>query len=288
MDELPCSDQKKGFPEIMSNPLNNEARMLYCMEPLRKPVVQAIIDSLQLPQNSRGLDVGCGLGIQTQLLAQATRPTGQVTGMDFSPSNLIIARDLAQQAGMADRVFFQQGNWTEIPYLEGTFDWVWSMDAAGYAPYEPVAAIKQLAQVVRPGGKLIVAYWSSQCLLPGYPEVEAHLSASPVGIAPFQRSAPPENHYLRAIGWMQAAGLVQTRAETFVHTVSAPLTHEVRDALAELFAMRWGKAGQDVSPEVWQAYLRLCQPESPDYLPNCPDYCAFFTYSVFSGTIPVI
>jgi ubiquinone/menaquinone biosynthesis C-methylase UbiE len=38
--------------------------------------------------------------------------------------------------------------------------------------------------------------------------------------------------------------------------------------------------------EDWAQYQRLCQPESPDFILNLPDYYAFFTYSMFRGKVP--
>jgi ubiquinone/menaquinone biosynthesis C-methylase UbiE len=270
----------------MSINLDAAAKMLDCMEPLRRPMVQAIIAASVLPEGSRGLDVGCGIGLQTLLLAQAAGSNGQVTGMDISTAFLEAARGLAWQADGVERVAFQQGSWNKIPYDKCTFDWVWSMDAAGYAPHEPISTIHELARVIKPGGRLILGYWSAQCLLPGYPALEARLNASPAGIAPFMNNARPEAHFLHTLRWMEQAGLVNTRAETFVQTVSAPLAPNLRDALTELFAMRWGMAERDVSPEDWQAYLHLCQAGSPEFILNSPGYYAFFTYSVFYGTVP--
>ncbi len=260
--------------------------MLYGMEPLRRPVVQAVLHAFPLPEASRGLDVGCGIGLQTLQLARAAGPGGHVTGMDISPSFLEAARDLARQAGLLERVSFQPGSWSMMPFERGAFDWVWSMDAAGYAPGDPLSILRELARVVRPGGRLVLGYWSSQCLLPGYPALEARLNASPAGIAPFRNDARPEDHFLYTLGWMQQAGLVEARASTFAHTVTAPLSPELREALAGLFAMRWGSAGEDVSPADWQAYLRLCRAGSPDCILNSPAYCAFFTYTVFAGMVP--
>ncbi|HEX5942204.1 MAG TPA: hypothetical protein VFY66_07990, partial [Anaerolineales bacterium] len=47
--------------------------------PLREPTLRSIIQSLQLPRGSRGLDAGCGIGLQAFLLAEAVGPEGQVT-----------------------------------------------------------------------------------------------------------------------------------------------------------------------------------------------------------------
>lgn len=262
------------------------ADMLFSMEPLRRPIVQDIINSVNLPEESRGLDVGCGIGLQTLLLAQAAGPSRHVVGMDFSPSFLEIARELAQQAGLEDQVSFQHGSWDQVPFDDNTFDWVWSLDAACYAPNDPVSTIHELARVIKPGGKLILGYWSSQCLLPGYPALEARLNATPAGIAPFMNAPRPDVHFLYTLNWMQQAAMVNTHSETFVRTISNPQAPDLRKALAMLLDMRWGMAGHDVSVEDWQAYLRLCREESPEYILNRSGYTAFFTYSVFCGSIP--
>lgn len=262
------------------------ANMFFSMEPLRGPIVQAIINSSNLPEGSHGLDVGCGIGLQTLLLAEAAGPKGHIAGIDFSPSFLEIARELARQAGLADQVSFQHGSWDQIPYDDRTFDWVWSLDAACYAPNDPLLTIHELARVIKPGGKLILGYWSSQSLLPGYPALEARLNATPAGIAPFMNNSRPDAHYLYTLNWMQQAAMVNTRSKTFVWTVSTPQAPDLRKALAVLFEMRWGMAEHDVSVEDWQAYLRLCREESPEYILDRPGYTAFFTYSVFCGSIP--
>ena len=276
----------KGWRETVAQKLDPAAKMMYSMEPLRRPILQAILSSLHLPEGSLGLDVGCGIGLQSIPLAQAVGPRGHVTGLDSSESFLEIARTLTGQAGLADQISFQQGSWNQIPYEKNMFDWVWSMDSASYAPHEPAATVQELVRVIKPGGRLILGYWSSQCLLPGYPALEARLNASSAGIAPFTMDSQPETHFLNALGWMQAAGLVDTRAETFVGTVFAPLDGSLRDALSDLFQMRWGTAEADVSPQDWRAFLRLGQPGSKDFILQRPDYSAFFTYSVFTGRVP--
>lgn len=135
----------------MSINLDAAANMLFSMEPLRKPLMQAIISSSNLPEGGRGLDVGCGIGLQTLLLAKAAGSNGHVAGVDISTSFLEIAQELARQAGMAEHVSFQPGGWDQIPYEECTFDWVWSMDAACYAPNDPASTIHELARVIKPG-----------------------------------------------------------------------------------------------------------------------------------------
>jgi demethylmenaquinone methyltransferase/2-methoxy-6-polyprenyl-1,4-benzoquinol methylase len=90
---------------------------------------------------------------------------------------------------------------------------------------------------------------------------------------------------MRALGWFGEAGLVKTEARTFVGDVQAPLTDGIRIALISLFQMLWGEQIPEVSREDWAEYQRLCQPESPDFILDLPDYVALYTYSLFRGTI---
>ncbi len=256
---------------------------LYVTHRLREPVMGEIIQSLRLPVGSRGLDVGCGIGLQALQLADAVGESGHITGLDASDSLLELAREFARQSGLSERISFRQGDWNKLPFPDGAFDWVWSADAAGYAASDPVRVIRELARVVKPGGSVTVLFWSSQMLLPGYPMLEARLNATRAGTAPFEDKTPPERHYLRALGWLREAGLVDARAGVLAGSISAPLDQAGREALTALFEMRWGGAETDLPPEDWQAYRRLCRPDSPDFILNCPDYNAFFTYSVFQA-----
>ncbi|MCG7849302.1 MAG: methyltransferase domain-containing protein, partial [ANME-2 cluster archaeon] len=66
--------------------------------PMQEPIFRRAIRALNLPQGSRGLDVGCGIGLQAMLLAEAVRPGGHVTGVDLSLEFLVYARDIAEKA----------------------------------------------------------------------------------------------------------------------------------------------------------------------------------------------
>ena len=118
---------------------------------VREPALRSAIQALRLPQGSRGLDLGCGVGLQTGMLADAVGIAGHVTGLDISPEFLIYAEKLAQQAGLATRISFKEGSATELPFDDNTFDWAWSADCVGYVPLEPLPLIKELVRVVKPG-----------------------------------------------------------------------------------------------------------------------------------------
>jgi demethylmenaquinone methyltransferase/2-methoxy-6-polyprenyl-1,4-benzoquinol methylase len=254
--------------------------------PLREPLLRSVIQALRLPKGSRGLDAGCGIGLQALLLAEAIGPTGHVTGLDLSPAFLRYADEIVKESDLSDRISFLEGDLRKLPFGDKTFDWVWSADCAGYPVGDLLPMLREFARVVKPGGTVAILAWSSQCVLPGYPLLEARLNATCSGYSPFVRGKRPESHFLRALGWFSEAGLKEAEAQTFVSDVQAPLSDDISRALVSLFEMLWGEPQPEVTQEDWAEYQRLCQPESPDFILNLSDYYAFFTYSMFRSKVP--
>ena len=263
------------------------ARKAYVSDPLRKPYIHAAIKELRLPPGGRGLDAGCGMGLQALLMAEAVGPDGHVTGLDISQRFLDYAGTIAEKAGLAGRVDFVKGDINSLPFEDASFDWIWSADAAGYPSRKPLALVKELARVVKPGGTVAILAWSSQQLLPGYPLLEARLNATSAGIGPFTKDMSPDTHWMRLLSWFEAAGLEEPLARTFVGEFQAPLSSDIRAALISLIDMRWPGVQSEISEEDWELYRKLCRPDSPDFILDVPGYYAYFTETLFYGRVPV-
>jgi demethylmenaquinone methyltransferase/2-methoxy-6-polyprenyl-1,4-benzoquinol methylase len=258
---------------------------LYESDPLRRTCLLEVIRHLELPSGSRGLDVGCGIGLQTMLLADAVGSEGQVVGLDLSQSSLDLGEAITQRAGYHRRIVFQLGDIRALPFEDASFDWLWSADCAGYRAGEPSSLLRELARVAKPGGTVAIVVYSSQQLLPGHPLLEARLNATTSGIAPFTPGMAPEAHYMRAAAWFEAAGLEDPRARTFVAQFQAPLAPEVRDGLLALIEMRWPDVLPELSPADGELFQRLGDPGSPDFILDVAGYHAFFTVTLFQGTV---
>ncbi|MBW1804008.1 MAG: methyltransferase domain-containing protein, partial [Deltaproteobacteria bacterium] len=77
---------------------------------LRETALRSAILALQLPSGSRGLDAGCGIGLQALLLAEAVGPAGHVIGLDLSHEFLVHAKEIVMTSGLSEQISFQEGD----------------------------------------------------------------------------------------------------------------------------------------------------------------------------------
>jgi SAM-dependent methyltransferase len=254
--------------------------------PLREPILKSIIQTLKLPRGSHGLDVGCGIGLQSLLLAEVIGAEGTVCGVDILPDLLTYAERLALEAGCSRQVTFHPGDMRQLPFDTCSFDWVWSADCVGYPAGELAPILAELMRVVKPGGTIALLAWTSQQVLPGHALLEARLNATCSAYMPFLQDKPPEQQFLRGLSCFRQAGLVDISAQTFIGQIIAPLSNGERVGLASLFEMLWGSRQPETSEADWQAYQGLCRTESPGFILDIADYYAFFTYTLFRGNVP--
>lgn len=265
---------------------NRIIRNLEVMNPLRAPALAEAIASLELPGGSRGLDIGCGIGLQAPLLAAAAGPAGRIIGLDISQPLLQSASRAVSRTDQANRISFAQGDMNRLPFADRTFDWVWSVDCVGYPAADLEPLLCEIRRVLRPGGILGLLAWSSQVLLPGHALLEARLNASCNPYASPLRDQRPDAHFLRALHAFARVGFVDCRTSTFVGQLQGPLDPSIRQALALLFDMLWGEAQSGASKQDLAEYRRLCAADSPDFIGDLPEYSGFFTYSMFSARTP--
>ena len=113
-------------------------------------VLARIRDAARLTKRSRVLDVACGPGIVVEALAPGA---GEVIGCDITPEMLEKARERCTKAGL-DNTRFTPGRAEALPFPEAAFDVVVSRSAVHHFP-DPPAAFREMARVVKPGGRVI-------------------------------------------------------------------------------------------------------------------------------------
>jgi ubiquinone/menaquinone biosynthesis C-methylase UbiE len=250
---------------------------------IREPVLRSAIRLLDLAKGSSGVDVGCGIGLQTFLLADEVGPAGHVSGVDIDPVLLEFAANQVGVYSQAGRVSFRQGDMRRLSEVVDCVDWIWSCDCVGYPAGDLLPLLDEMVSVLKPGGRVIILAWSSQQVLPGHPLLEARLNATCSSYIPFLKDADPDAHFHRALYWFRQAGLVDLKAHTFTGSIQAPLNQDVRTALTSLFDMLWGQKQPSVTAADWSEFQRFCTPGSADFILDLPDYYGFITYTMFEG-----
>lgn len=164
----------------------------------------------------RILDAGCGTGGMTQRLAAQ----GSVTGLDWSP----LALDLARRRGLLP---WTRGSVERLPFRTGAFNLVVSLDVLYHRSVESdLTALLEFRRCLRPGGVLILN-------LPAFESLRSSHDAA-IHTARRYRRGP-----LRSL--LHAAGLAPDRV-TYWNAILFP----------GLVAVRWmrRRAGQVEGPAV--------------------------------------
>ena len=122
-------------------------------------MLTADLDRLGLRAGDRVLDLGCGFGRHA---FEVARRGGRVVALDAGADEvrsvvgilaaMVAAGELPDEGGHAGAV---QGDAWHLPFAEGTFDRVICAEVLEHLP-DDVAALAEIARVLRPGGTLAV------------------------------------------------------------------------------------------------------------------------------------
>lgn len=144
------------------------------VEQLCLPLHAAALDAARVTSGTRLLDAGCGSGILALL---ASLRGARVSALDASAALLEIARRRLPDADI------REGDLEALPFDEASFDAVAAVNCVFLAA-DRAQAMRELARVVRPGGRVVVTTW-------GPPERCEFLSAVMPRLAPLMPPPPP-------------------------------------------------------------------------------------------------
>lgn len=115
-------------------------------------ILNQIVQLAQICPTDRVLDVACGTGMVSFALASQAR---EVVGIDISPGMLAKARALRHRRGIHN-VHFVLGQAEPLPFHDEQFDVVVCRLAIHHFP-QPEREIREMARVLKPGGRLVIS-----------------------------------------------------------------------------------------------------------------------------------
>ncbi len=111
-----------------------------------------VLERLALRNGEIVLDIGSGPGLLVAEMAKLVGDEGQVTGLDMSaPMNVMAAARCKDFAS----VDFKEGDATNLPFKNASFDVVVSTQVYEYVPDMPLA-LSELHRVLKPGGRVLI------------------------------------------------------------------------------------------------------------------------------------
>lgn len=112
----------------------------------------------------RVLDLGCGAGMTSLLLNEMVQPAGNVIGVDYSAERINYAKQhYGDQAGL-EFVLHDFADLTKLRDVIGQFDIIWVRFVLEYYRLESPAIVKDLKQLLKPGGYLCLIDLDYNCL----------------------------------------------------------------------------------------------------------------------------
>ena len=124
---------------------------LRATDPQQRAMLDSYLSELEFPPTARVLEIGCGTGPVTRLLARQ-RGVAEAVGIDPSPVFIAKAGKLAAELG---NVSFEEGDGRALRFADGDFDVVVCHTVLCHVP-EPERVLAEALRVLRPGGTLAV------------------------------------------------------------------------------------------------------------------------------------
>jgi ubiquinone/menaquinone biosynthesis C-methylase UbiE len=107
------------------------------------------LSMINIKQDDRVLDVGCGTGFSIEGLVQYS---DYIQGIDQSAHQLEKA---FEKFGEQESVELHQGDAERLPFRDDSFDVVWSSGSIEYWP-NPVETLQEIRRITKPGNQVLI------------------------------------------------------------------------------------------------------------------------------------
>jgi SAM-dependent methyltransferase len=246
-----------------------------------KPELRGIVSHLQLPARAAALDLGCGIGLTSALLAESIGDEGRVVGFDLSLPHLHAAR--SNYPGP-----LVQGDASRPCFRERSFDLIWSCNTINHVE-DPVGVLESMKALLRDSGRIVLA--QSGLLPEMFFAWDAHLDDA------VRRAC---HAYYRARYSLEPADTAGVRGVVRLLDLAGYRDLTVRTVVIErvqrlaepdiayfeetMFAGTWGERLRPyLDDDEWSALSRYTDPRSEDYCLRRRDFHHLQTLTVCEG-----
>lgn len=137
------------------------------MEKGHRPLGEQAIELMAIPPEARVLDLGCGSGWASRLMAEKAR-AGWVVGIDIADEMITVARETSAQF---PNIEFRVASAESLPFEDGEFTAAFSMESLYYYA-DVLLALKEIKRVLVPGGLFVTVVDLYEENLPSHQWIE--------------------------------------------------------------------------------------------------------------------
>jgi ubiquinone/menaquinone biosynthesis C-methylase UbiE len=265
---------------------HNYAQSELAYKEFLKPSLRQAIDLLDVQDNFRILDAGCGPGAMFAHFAEKLKPGGQIVGIDASDSHLEIAKQTIQQYQLQKLVLLEKGDLLkDLPFENDYFDIIWLSDVLFPDDFgnEIFSILEKLYKKLKPNGKIAIFYsnWLRLTLLPGHSILEHNISIANEKRKSSGFSWTAETHPENALAWLNECSFINCENHYVSSFYQSPLEDHIKNYiyyhLTEIYkkAVEFKSTDFEIPEDQIDEFYKITDVDSADYILNKPFYhCA--------------
>jgi ubiquinone/menaquinone biosynthesis C-methylase UbiE len=226
------------------------------------PLTNALIEHAGINEGQTVLDVAGGPGEPGLTIAEKVGPNGSVTCTDAVAEMVEAARNDATRRGLTN-VQFHQCSADSLPFPDNYFDTTVCRLGIMLVP-DPLAAVREMLRVTKPGGRLALAVWHKSEINP-FCYVVTNVMAQHVNAPAADPDAPNAFRFAESgklANVLTEAGAREVEERVVKFNIQAPISaHEfwimrsrtsdtLREKLAKLSAEEQAQIADEVHQEV--------------------------------------
>ena len=234
-----------------------------------------MVEDLNIKSGDKVLDLGCGPGLWTHMLAEKVKPDGRIIGLDIDSDFLKYAAEKNMKDQSEGIVEFYEGDFYSIPFEDESFDLV-SFGNTFYCVTDYLKVWEEQKRVTKKGGRIAVRDFEGSVMVVVHP-IDPLLTMKVItAAAQALKDSPPDPFYdnfpgqkLRA--HLMKAGLKNIKSFSYAVHMLPPLSPEVKRHISGWATWYSDKGKNYLSTKdfkQWQAYF---DPAADEYILDSED-----------------